>query len=107
MLTHNVDVLSVELKESNPLYKDVCKNMDKKLHINAIYQEHKDVVEEAIWRKYAYNAENIKALKASFAESKLALTDDDVKRFVLGTYYDDDDIHKRPLSRLRKDIQNM
>lgn len=107
MLTHNADALSVELKESNPLYKDVCKNMDKKLHINAIYQEHKDVVEEAIWRKYAYNDENIKALKASFAESKLALTDDDVKRFVLGTYYDDDDIHKRPLSRLRKDIQKM
>lgn len=46
-------------------------------------------------------------MKASFAESKLALTDDDVKRFVLGTYYDDDDIHKRPLSRLMKDIQKM
>lgn len=106
-LTHNVDALSVELKESNPSYKNICKKMNDKLHINAIYQEHKDVVEEAIWRKYAYNGENIKALKASFAESKLALTDDDVKRFVLGTYYDDDDIHKRPLSRLMKDIQKM
>ena len=107
MLTHNVDALSVELKESNPLYKDVCENMDKKLHINAIYQEHKDVVEEAIWRKYAYNDENIKAMKASFTGNKLALTDDDVKRFVLGTYYDDEDIHKRPLSRLMKDMQKM
>ena len=106
-LTHNVDALSVELKESNPSYKNICKKMNDKLHINAIYQEHKDVVEEAIWRKYAYNDENIKALKASFAESKLALTDDDVKRFVLGTYYDDEDIHKRPLSRLMKDIQKM
>ena len=64
-------------------------------------------MEEAIWRKYAYNDENIKALKASFTGNKLALTDDDVKRFVLGTYYDDEDIHKRPLSRLMKDMQKM
>lgn len=104
ILTHDRDTLSVKLVESRPEYHGICETMDNKLHITSIYQEHKDVVEETIWRKYAYNGKNIEALKASFADTKLNLTDDDVKRFVLGTYSESKDIHKRPLSRLMQDI---
>lgn len=104
ILTHNRETLSVKLVESSPEYHEICETMDNKLHITSIYQEHKDVVEETIWRKYAYNRKNIEALKASFAGTKFNLTDEDVKRFVLGTYSESKDIHKRPLSRLILDI---
>lgn len=104
ILTHNRESLSVKLVESRPEYHGICEAMDNKLHITSIYQEHKDVVEESIWKKYAYNGNNIEALKASFAGTKLNLTDENVKRFVLGTYSESKDIHKRPLSRLMQDI---
>lgn len=104
ILTHNRESLSVKLVESRPEYHGICEMMDNKLHITSIYQEHKDVVEETIWKKYAYNGNNIEALKTSFAGTKLNLTNEDVKRFVLGTYSDSKDIHKRPLSRLMQDV---
>lgn len=107
ILTHNRENLSVKLTESSPEYKGICDTMDDKLHITSIYQEHKDVVEETIWKRYAYNDKNIEALKASFAGTKLALSDEDVKRFIMGTYSSGEDIHKRPLSRLIQDIYEM
>lgn len=107
ILTHNRESLSVKLVESRPEYHGICETMDNKLHITSIYQEHKDIVEEAIWKRYAYNRKNIEALKASFAGTKLNLTDENVKRFVLGTYSESKDIHKRPLSRLMQDIHKI
>ena len=39
------------------------------------------------------------------AGGKLNLTDENLKRFVLGTYSESKEIHKRPLSRLMQDIR--
>ena len=43
-------------------------------------------------------------MRAGTAWGKLNLTDQNVKRFVLGTYADAKDVFKRPLTMMKQDI---
>lgn len=99
-------VLKVKLEAAdgwNQTQKDIRDNTEQRLHIETRYAEHNDFTEEIIWKSKIYNASMIQ----SFRDSKfgaLIPQQADLKRFVLGTYTDPEDIHKRPLTRLAIDV---
>ncbi len=55
-------------------------------------------------QKMAYNTSSMEALNQLFSDKGQKLSNEEVRRFIYGTYPDSDDMHKRPLTRL---IQNL
>lgn len=100
IMNHKADNLVINLIEAHDTDRAMREHMDQKLHISAIYSEHRDVAEEALWRRIAYNASNIEALNQLLKGSSQKLTNTEVQRFIYGTFYDRDDMHMRPLTRL-------
>lgn len=70
-------------------------------HIEKIYNNFKDVVEDVIWRKRIYSAKMIEAMKQS---GVYELKPHDVNRFIIGNYDREEDMLKRPLAKLIQDV---
>lgn len=75
---------------------------NKSFSIDSIYSQHSDEIQELLWRHKIYSPSGIAAIDASY--SKLFADGFDAERFVLGTYTDDADVHKRPLTIMKQDI---
>lgn len=71
-------------------------------HINKLYENFNDTVEEIIWKYRAYNTSAIKALEDS--EFYFIPKKSDINRYILGNYDRFEDILKRPLAKLVQDI---
>lgn len=87
------------------LSDDVSKagRMNKMLGIQDIYNEHEDIVEEILWKHKIYSKG---FMSATIAQIKsLGLEGFDMKRYILGGYYDSkDDFLRRPLSIMKNDV---
>ena len=104
-----IDELQVELNTGNN-----NERMQKHLevfNIYGVYEHHKDYVTEIYTKAYIYNKEfrdDIKARANSiFNDNKragYAISDQDINNLILGNYTNDEDLNKRPLSKLTKDI---
>lgn len=98
--------LQIEFKEEDHAPEDLKKLRDlynEKFRIESLYQEHTDVVEEVLWKKYIYSQTYLDSLKAAFA--KLPNADQsDVSRLVMGNYLNPNDVYKRPLAQLVQDV---
>ena len=93
----------VEADPGNPEHQGIRRIANEKLHIDARYAEHNDYIEEIVWRSKIYNPSMIQSLRDSeFGD--LIPTPMDLMRFVLGTYSNPDEVHKRPLTRLAIDL---
>ena len=73
------------------------------LGLQGIYDEQEDIVEEILWKHKIYSegfmSATIKQIKL------LGLKGFDIKRFILGGYYEQEaDFLKRPLSILKNDL---
>ncbi|WP_302024193.1 HNH endonuclease [uncultured Prevotella sp.] len=82
--------------------QQIVDDYDNYFHINKLYKNFNDIVEEIIWKYRANNTSAIKTLKNSgfnFIPQKA-----DINRFILGNYDKLDDILKRPLAKLVQDI---
>lgn len=99
LLNQNEDDLKIILDCTDLNLKE---NHEKLFHISGIYEQHKDVVEEIIWRYKIYNESYKKSLADSF--TKYFPNTNNLNRFVIGNYDKSSDIHKRPLSKLVQDI---
>lgn len=102
------DKLQVDLVAADPWNQalvDIRDNTENRLHIEARYAEHNDYTEEIVWKSKIYNSSMIQSLRDSNF-SALIPRQADLERFILGTYTDLDDIHKRPLTRLAIDVAN-
>lgn len=76
----------------------------KVFKLQEIYKTHYDTVEE-IYVKFDQNSPYyIKSIQQIL--DKLNVTEDEFYRFHFNNYYHSDDFHKRPLSKLTKDIYN-
>ena len=75
---------------------------NKHFSIDALYKHHKDEVQELLWRHKIYSKSDKEALKAQFAT--LFSDNFDMDRFILGTYSDAEDAHKRPLTIMKQDV---
>lgn len=109
----NVDHAKIIRYLLNPSQLDLLKpeiiSSDKKAqdHINffdlsKLYEQHADIVEELVWKQKIYNSSRRSELKTAFKALKMngSLFD----RFILGNYTLDEDLNKRPLSKMTKDI---
>lgn len=104
ILWHKPDSINVCLEAYDAANDGICDHMNDKLHIDSLYKEHKDVVEETIWRKWVSNGSWIKSINEGLGRSGLHLTPEEVDRLIYGTYMRHEDIHKRPLTRLIQDV---
>ncbi len=75
---------------------------EKLFHISELYSQHKDIVEELIWKSRIYNKSYKDSLSDSF--SRLFPQTSNFNRFILGNYDSPKDIHRRPMSKLMQDI---
>jgi len=71
--------------------------------LEVIYQEHKDIVLELIQKAEIYNDSYIDELMQKY-EGTLFKNREDLLRHITCGYMSDEDLHKRPLSKLIKDI---
>lgn len=84
-------------------YSSTAGRFNQMLGIQGIYDEHKDIVEEILWKHKIYSAGFMSA--AINQMKSLGLVGFDVKRFILGGYYgQEDDFLKRPMSIMNNDI---
>jgi hypothetical protein len=83
--------------------KKRIKNNIKDFKLFDLYQNHKDVVLELIQKEYIYNDSYIDELFNRY-EGTLFKNREDLMRLITCGYITDEEIHKRPLSKLIKDI---
>ena len=74
-------------------------------NIKNLYNEHKDIVSELLQKRVIYSDDYINSLLNDY-EGKLFNNKEDLLRLITGGYIKDEDLHKRPLSKLTKDISD-
>jgi len=94
--------ISLDLK---PIDKDDKKtqNTINTFRLNDIYQNHKDIVLELVQKREIYSDSYIDDLLNQY-EGTLFKNREDLLRLITCGYVNDEDLHKRPLSKLIKDI---
>jgi hypothetical protein len=78
-------------------------NNKKDFALDVLYERHKDIVLELIQKREIYPDSYISELMKNY-EGKLFSSRDDLMRLITCGYVKDEDINKRPLSKLIKDI---
>jgi len=71
--------------------------------LETLYQNHKDIILELIQKQAIYNESYLDELLTQY-EGTLFKNREDLQRLISGGYVSDDEIGKRPLSKLIKDI---
>lgn len=96
---NNKESFVLKLKTKNKKAKE-----SKKLFkLDELYNEHKDIVLELIQKTEIYNESYLDELMQKY-EGTLFKNREDLLRLVTCGYVSDEDLHKRPLSKLIKDI---
>jgi len=80
----------------------VLKNIED-FGLEELYEKHKDIVLELIQKAEIYNESYIDELMQKY-EGTLFKNHEDLLRLITCGYVSDEDLHKRPLSKLIKDI---
>lgn len=93
------DVLQIRFNSQDTKLK---KNQEDLFQITTQYQAHKDIVEELLWKSKIYNSAIQEIYRYIFKDLKFKKSD--FNRFIIGNYDTDEDIHKRPLSMMVRDI---
>lgn len=100
LISKETDKLSCSFKEDVPprgkrKFEDV-------FHIKSIYDTQKDVMEELLIKSQIYDSTYKNVLKDNLI--KLGISETSIERIILGNYFVDEDIHKRPLSKFMQDL---
>jgi len=97
-----LDLYNIKHEDENSLnivLKTKYKKNNKYFQLEKIYQNHKDIVIELILKSIHYPKSYIKELvKSGFG------SEDEIYRFIFSNYLEVNDLHKRPLSKLTRDI---
>jgi hypothetical protein len=87
--------------------KEKAENHIKDFGLETLYTSHKDKVLELVDFSRAYNEDAFQNLVNTFKDSTEIFKDtNDVKRLLLGHHIEDENIDKRPLNKLVKDISD-
>ena len=87
--------------DNSKLKKKVESNIDL-FGLKHIYEHHTDVVREIIEKRHSSNDKYMEVLQRTFRN--FPLSQEHIYRLAFGNYYNEVDFHKRPLSKLTKDI---
>jgi len=93
--------LHLNIEAATPEDRYVCSNMKQKFHLETLYAEHRDVLEEIVWKCLFYRPSYLEGLRKAFG---INLSPDDVLRMGMGVYPSEKDVHKRPLSKMIQDV---
>lgn len=96
---HSVDGFSVKLESKD----ERAENNIKSFELDILYDNHKDIVLELIQKQAIYNESYLDELLTQY-EGTLFKNREDLQGLISGGYVSDDEIGKRPLSKLVKDI---
>ena len=88
---YDMDSFEIEFKKKN-------ENIDI-FKLDELYKQHKDIVVDLLMKKAYYPKSYVEELEKSFGFTK-----DEIYRYLLNNYKKEEDLHKRPLSKLMKDI---
>lgn len=100
-ITRNNNAIKIKFSSHDQSLLD---NHEKLFHISTLYQGHRDIVEEILWKKKIYNS-TLQSIYLSQFKS-LGFTDSDFKRFIIGNYAMPENIHKRPLAKMVQDVSS-
>jgi hypothetical protein len=98
----NLELLTTKSKNTKKVRKKI-NNYENILHISSLYENHKDIILELIQKAEIYNESYIDELFNRY-EGRLFKNREDLMRLITCGYITDEEIHKRPLSKLIKDI---
>lgn len=101
-ITHLKEELNIKLTNVDPHDAAMLTNTEEHLHISTRYKEHRDVAEEMLWRAKAYSQGHWTSF--GNALDTLGITEEDKRRFLMGTYVQRDDIYFRPLTKMAQDV---
>lgn len=101
-MTGESDDLRIVFGPNSGIPKQMVDDYENYFHINKLYENFNDTIEEIIWKYRAHNISAIKALKD--AEFNFIPCNADINRFILGNYDQANDTLKRPLAKLIQDI---
>jgi len=96
---HSVDGFDLEFKSED---SEINEQIDT-FKLDDLYQNHKDIILELIQKEAIYNESYLDELLTQY-EGTLFKNREDLQRLISGGYIRDDEIGKRPLSKLIKDI---
>lgn len=101
-ITNLVEELDIRLKNVVPADNVLLNNTENQLHISTRYKEHRDVAEEVLWRAKAYS----KGYWTSFenALNTLGISQEDKRRYLMGSYVQPGDVYLRPLAKMAQDV---
>ncbi len=107
-LIHKENDFDIVLKDKNNISDEdrvKANNNINDLGLETLYSSHKDKVLELIDFSRAYNEDSFQNLVNTFKDSTEIFKDtNDVKRLLIGHHVEDENIDKRPLNKLIKDI---
>ncbi|MFL0250616.1 hypothetical protein ACJDT4_09310 [Clostridium neuense] len=83
-------------------YKNKIENSIKTFHLNELYKVHTDYVQEIIKKIIIYNDSKLNEILLDFPE--LFSSKNEMLRTIFGNYIVNEELGKRPLSKLTKDI---
>lgn len=98
LTTWDAEKLKIEFE---PKEKGKYPEYDKNFHISKLYSNFRSEVEDVIWRSRIYSPKMIEAMLDS---GVYKLKPDEVNRFIIGNYDREEDVLKRPLSKLIQDV---
>lgn len=87
---YNIDSFEIEFKKNN-------ENIEI-FKLDELYKQHKDIVADLLMKKAYYPKSYIEELE------KFGFSEDEIYRYLFCNYKKNEDLHKRPLSKLTKDI---
>lgn len=97
--------IEIELSCKDNTVKEKVKNHIEVFNIINLYNEHKDIVSELLKKRIIYSDDYIEDLLKNF-EGTLFKNREDLLRLITNGYMTDEEINKRPLSKLIKDISD-
>ena len=96
---HSIDGFKIEIEGKS----QKAQNHIDIFNLEPLYNEHRDIVLELIQKKYMYNESYLDELLRKY-EGTFFKNKEDLLRLISGGFISEDEINKRPLSKLIKDI---
>lgn len=103
MCSLDYEKLKIDFTNSRNGDEKLLENHEEKFHISQIYQSFKDEAEEILWKAKTINLSYAANLKKSFNSVFRSLGEKEI-RYLYGFYDKEEDIHKRPLTKMKQDI---
>lgn len=106
MVSHNredLDINVVDTIKGEPDLDELLVLYRERFQTKEVYQEHREEVEEVIWKKYVYTATYVDSLQVAFNNNFIDKSWE-LKRLLLGTYPNPEDVYKRPLTKMVQDV---